>query len=104
MSLNAVQRSNRDLWVRMPHSYQARPRWVFELMMRAFDSRQIPALTQKPLKDLFAVHANCTDLVGISNTKFIRVVEELTSIPEHLQQQPTNTFKNNWGQININFL
>jgi hypothetical protein len=54
---------------------------VFELMVRAFDSRQIPAIFLKPLDDLFAVHANCTDLVGISNTKFIRVVEELTSIP-----------------------
>jgi hypothetical protein len=53
----------------MAHSYQANPRWVFELMVRAFDSRQIPAIFLKSLDDLFAVHANCTDLVGISNTK-----------------------------------
>jgi len=65
----------------MTHSYQANTRWGFELMVRAFDSRQIPAIFLKSLDDLFAVHANCTDLVGISNTKFIRVVEELTSIP-----------------------
>jgi predicted alpha/beta hydrolase len=81
LSLNAVKRSNWNLWVRMTHSYQANTRWVFELMVRAFDSRQIPAIFLKSLDDLFAVHANCTDLVGISNTKFIRVVEELTSIP-----------------------
>ncbi len=48
---------------------QARLREMLELIVRAFDSRQIPALTQKPLKDLFAVHANCTYMVGISNTK-----------------------------------
>jgi len=54
---------------------------VFELMVRAFDSRQIPVIFLKSLDDLFAFRANCTDLVGISNTKFIRVVEELTSIP-----------------------
>jgi hypothetical protein len=37
-------------------------------MMRAFHSRQIPAIFLKSLDDLFAVHSNCTDLVGISNT------------------------------------
>jgi hypothetical protein len=42
---------------------------MLELMMRAFNARQIPAIVLKPLDDLFAVHANCTDLVGISNTK-----------------------------------
>jgi hypothetical protein len=52
----------------MAHSYQANPRWVFELMVRAFDSRQIPAIFLKPLDNLFAAYANCTDLVGISNT------------------------------------
>jgi hypothetical protein len=42
---------------------------MLELVMRAFDSRQKPTLPLKPLDDLFAVHADCTDLVGISNTK-----------------------------------
>jgi hypothetical protein len=42
---------------------------MLELMMRAYNSRQIPTIFLKPLDDLFAVHANCTELVGISNTK-----------------------------------
>jgi hypothetical protein len=43
---------------------------MLELMVRTFDSSQIPAIFLKALDDLFAVHANCTELVGISNTKF----------------------------------
>jgi len=42
---------------------------VLELIVRAFDTRQKPAIFLEPLDDLFAVHADCTDLVGISNTK-----------------------------------
>ena len=52
----------------MLHSDQSRPIGMLELMVRTFDSSQIPAIFLKPLDDLFAVHDDCTDLVGISNT------------------------------------
>jgi hypothetical protein len=70
LSLNAVQRSNGNLRVRVLHSDQSGPIGMLELMVRTFDSSQIPAIFLKALDDLFAVHANCTELVGISNTKF----------------------------------
>ncbi len=54
----------------MLHSDKAGTIGMLELMMRTFHSRQIPAIFLESLDDLLAVHANCTELVGISNTKF----------------------------------
>lgn len=53
----------------MLHSDQSEKIGMLELMVRTFDSRQIPAIFLESLDDLLAVHANCTELVGISNTK-----------------------------------
>ena len=54
----------------MLHSDKAGTIGMLELMVRTFDSRQIPAIFLESFDDLLAVHANCTELVGISNTKF----------------------------------
>lgn len=54
----------------MLHSDKAGTIGMLELMMRTFDSRQIPAIFLESFDDLLAVHENYTELVGISNTKF----------------------------------
>ena len=53
---NAVQRTGGDVAVRVLDRHQARFGGMLELVMRAFDARQAPAICFQLLDDLLAVH------------------------------------------------
>ena len=55
---DAVEGVFRDVFIWVLDSHQARFRWVFELVVRAFYAHQHPAILFELFDDVFAVHCS----------------------------------------------